>query len=808
MGKNYFFQEEIVKECKDRLAEEKYIFLCGDEKTGKSNLVTKIRMNECDNYYLDGKNSLKEREYGVFVAKGLNKDFFTEIGNTISLLAEGTEKIKVAANSLKYLLDYLNDGKKEEFHYIENKIKLRDECKGMKLFIVDHIKNIDEKSLLFIYYLMKSKNNKFKFVIVLDNHEDYVIFKQLKNKKNTIKMTCISKDVFEKNNINVLFYEEYKTIPIYYFVNNFDIKEKGLEKTVTDKLYSIFNKNDTYYKIFCLLYLYNRYVNRKGIKLELLAELININYFELVQILDTIDDELIISFDEEKGIIKLNIPSLDIYSDIIQKRIFSNNLNMIIDYIEQKYDYYYETKFLLYKSLDKTDKAIINAVLESSNQAKKGNYNDSMKFFDYLNRYYYCEFNNFFYTGIMLYCEKRYGESYVRFDAIIQECEKCKYNYMYIYDIDIIAEVMYLRALSLTRMISQGENTEILSYLNENIEELEKIISKSVNFEQKLRLKEALLYLHNDYEDRKFSDKEIQKSKYNVKKEYDEIFEEYSDIVKRANTNNVDYWNYRISMFLSKVQMIEVNDYKVLEQSYRLLSNNKYVSISEYIMIICNYASALYWEGQYKKALTIINKGLNLCIKFQKNDLIGIITQTKIIICISLNPYKISENSKIINKAEKEIYNNVIIFSKMHEEIICRCNNAVFMAYIGDLDECYRILMGEKNKIEKENKYGDEYDKYLIYTNFAAILYLNGDLSKSIEYEKLAYSMSDNIKYFDKKMMKKRHVILIDLYSRNKSILNNPFIPIETTENSRSKNHHPNNYLRLFLFSDVNYWSN
>lgn len=367
-----------------------------------------------------------------------------------------------------------------------------------------------------------------------------------------------------------------------------------------------------------------------------------------------------------------------------------------------------------------------------------------------------------------------------------------------IYIPEFVLELIFLREMCAGRIIDYdtGIIKEELLLVDSAINNCAKLIG---NNELLLRLQEKSLLLETY-----ISDQSNQKQRILFNK-YFEICDLYRAHIRKSNTFTIKQWEIRYASFLLKINIISnvPDKIRILEEGYHILRRNKDRYYKKYLRAACNYACDLMWRNKYKQSYQILDEAVEF---IQSNNLErywGILLQMHIFADLYMNSPVNAQS--LLDKYDKLVWNQDYIRSRMHEPFICASNYSILLTAAGHTRKACVLLRKSLQQCRVQSQ--SVYCRYLLQTNLAAIEYLCGDNQKAYLLEQSCKQLVEQklVPIFSYPFLQKRCNLMMEIYQKAKPV-ENVIMPLSVRQ-TLSTGYCSDNYVRLLLFSDINYWT-
>jgi hypothetical protein len=787
MDYNFEFQQDCVEQLYTVLEKNSVVILKGPEGSGKTTVANKISIEGYTSLNLTGEFSDSLTELAPFKKLSIFKNI--KLAKNILDSAEVLASLFPISPSSGTLVDrWLNID-------AEKIIKYFAESNQNFLLIIDSISKIDSLSIQLIQILIDNINcyRNLKILIVDDQENIF----------NSHSIPEINIQSLTPKDLKLLDYKfkpssNLLSIPVSILIylkrenkiTDLDYKE-FLQKDLNEKM----NKSNINWEHKLVVKLVNAHSNfseMKWVSIKIIAQ-----YMLRYNILYT--EDLIVElvnlgiFEEENNYVRLS----NIYISIPKENYIETNskeeIYIYLDYLEKHAPFLYYEKYKNYKLIGNHEQAYLNAFLHFSTTVKeKGISSVSPAIINFLKNY---ETNSAFVVleqALKYYTQNYYMECFHELDSFI---ESQKNSGEFIYSSEIFAELSYFWALSLARKVTSNIDDGTRKITLEDVKFLKKLSMKNRNnVELSLRIKQAILILSLEIH-------REQKNWMNTSapKLFNEIYENYSAQITYSIAKYKNYWQYKRTIFLAKIEMLEnISDdslQKTLEKCTYILEKEKEKYPSSYIKTASNYSTLLFWNGNSKQAEEITEKIICFIEKLDIDP-----TNWGVVYLLQLI-YNYLEreivDDTLFKRFNNLIWNNSDALRKLHEHFLCISNYSLLLyEYTGD------IIQPIKN-IERalESKTKTNYDEYVLRTNLGLLYFINGQNAQaSLEEKRCSQLIKERVPYVWQYMIYRNEELLRLYSSKKNNDLNftNEIVSIQKVPSSCS---------RLVFFSDIAYWS-
>lgn len=805
------FQHQTIEKLKNKLSDNNLVMLMGEKESGKTVLIRKF-CKENSNYFItffssepqykfcdfnclspelkkEFHDKLQRNEYG----KSILKDIASTVSNIAFLSTE---------NLLESLLSADEKNEIDEFISFMSKKKYNKE----QLYVFDGLDYFDKKSLLFLhkilYAVLYHKLKNVKILVVIDTTiegRNKIIDSYYLTKMEQVNICCPT-DTDLSTLVDPAIYSLARHIPITYLLKLGD-KCQNIEFYYSDKLDNLSKENTYIKKIILPLSLFDEQMSFANLTI-LLSDLTN---YELSQGLDILTANSLIDRLEIDKNIFYKVP--DLLRNSIRKSIPDyialHRYEIFVRELENIAPFNYVLKYKLYKKIENYDNSYANSILAYCSIARGdiyGTNEELLELSDFLGNSPYADFFMALENSYKLYNHNEYRECYNNINAFLNEkgIWKDKIFILSIYIPEFVLELIFLREMCAGRIIDYdtGIIKEELLLVDSAINNCAKLIG---NNELLLRLQEKSLLLETY-----ISDQSNQKQRILFNK-YFEICDLYRAHIRKSNTFTIKQWEIRYASFLLKINIISnvPDKIRILEEGYHILRRNKDRYYKKYLRAACNYACDLMWRNKYKQSYQILDEAVEF---IQSNNLErywGILLQMHIFADLYMNSPVNAQS--LLDKYDKLVWNQDYIRSRMHEPFICASNYSILLTAAGHTRKACVLLRKSLQQCRVQSQ--SVYCRYLLQTNLAAIEYLCGDSQKAYLLEQSCKQLVEQklVPIFSYPFLQKRCNLMMEIYQKAKPV-ENVIMPLSVRQ-TLSTGYCSDNYVRLLLFSDINYWT-
>lgn len=804
------FQKMTINTILNEFESKKTLVLLGEKDSGKTVLAKEIKNYLVDTYtmYFLGTPSLEYTDFGCFPQnfldelnkKNLKKSCLNSVKKDIAATVSNFFFISVE-NTLESILS--SNEKSEINNIIRYIIQLSENQKLCLIF--DNVEYYDRKSMLFLYNIialnLQENISNIRLLVILDQPKG--LKQTIINKELLGQLPQISLIPLTDNDLSALLdcddYSVGKEIPIKYLL---EIKQ------------NIRNLSEYYNQTLNFISQGNIYIRRLLYTLVLLEEdvsfsnlaifLSDIPITEIYQGVEILKNNSFIEWHEVENDIYYTVPVL--IRESIKKEfplyLSLNRFEIYCRQIEQYAPLDYLLKFWLYQKVGNMNNAYANAILAYCSIARgetKYTSKELASFDNFLQNSAYNKFYKVLSKAYRLYNTNDYGACYSLINSYLMNNHFVEKNTVFfsIYIPEYIYEMIYLRGMCICRLFDCDKEVihnqqKLLEYLMEIIN----LSSKNNEFYLKLREQKLLLKTFLSVQTRK-----DQKEIYN---EYFSICNQYQSYIRESTIRTREKWEIRYASFLLKANIVSgiPDKLHILEKGYGILYSNNNLYPEKYIKAVCNLAGDYMWRDQFDQSEDILKDAVQFVEKRNWLQYWGIIYQMYIFAKLYGNT--LDTPAELIKEYSEKIWDIPEIRIKMHEMVICNSNYAILLASVGNYKEAHELL---ERTLNDSTGNGNKYNDYLISTNLGMIKYFLGNISGALELEEHCKCLIDNklVPTFSPAFIKKRSLLLLDIYSQEK-IINNVLVPL-SPQQTLSTGYCSDNYFRPLLFSDINYWA-
>lgn len=786
---HYYFesQENCLEQLYTELEKNRVVILKGPEGSGKTTVANKVSIEGYISLKITGKISDSLTELAPFKKLPIFKNI--KLVKNILDSAEVLASLFPISPSSGTLVDrWLNID-------AEKIIKYFAESNQNFLLIIDSISKIDSLSIQLIQILIDNINFYPNLKILIVDDQENIFNSHSISEVHIPALTLKDLKLLDYNftpSSNIL------SIPVSILIylrrenkiTDLDYKE-FIQKDLNEKMNKS-NINWCHKLVVKLVNAHSNFSDMKWVSIKIIAQ-----YMLRYNILYT--EDLIVElvnlgiFEEENNYVRLSNLYISIPKEYYIETNSKEEIYIYLDYLEKYAPFLYYEKYKNYKLIGNDEQAYLNAFLHFSTTVKeKGISSISPSIINFLKNF---ETNSAFVVleqSLKYYTQNYYMECFHELDSFI---EFQKNTGEFIYSSEIFAELSYFWALSLARKVTSNIDDGTRKITLDDVKFLKKISMKNRNnVELSLRIKQAILILSLEIHRK-------QKNWMNTSapKMFNEIYESYSSQITYSIAKYKNYWQYKQTIFLAKIEMLEnISDdslQKILEKCTYMLEKEKEKYPSSYIKTASNYSTLLFWNGNSKEAEEVAEKIIRFIEKLDVDP-----TNWGVVYLLHLI-YNYLEHKKVDNNLFERfnnlIWNNSDALRKLHEHFLCISNYSMLLyEYTGDIVQPIKNI---ERALELKTK--TNYDEYVLRTNLGLLYFINGQNSQAkSEEKKCSQLIKDRVPYVWQYMIY-RNEELLRLYSskKNKDLsLTKDIISIQKVPNSCS---------RLVFFSDIAYWS-
>lgn len=810
MSHLFTYQKNTLKNILHSFSQKPFVILRGEKGTGKTFLSEYggleenfhvIRFQaELKNKFMDYNcvpvdlrkafdSSMKKKKNKVSLAK--------DIASTLSNLA-----FISVENILETLLS--TDEKNELDAFINFFIK-KENCKN-QLFIFDSLDNYDNKGLLFLHKIigavMRGDFEDTKVLVLLDT--------SIKGKKTLLDEVYLEQGMILSIEppsdedlapfVDKTLYPISRHIPMKYLM---ELRNdcNNIEKYYNDKLDSLCTPNDYIKRIILSLSLFDEALSFHNLAL-LLSEL---SSYELVHGLEVLTEYSMLEKFFYNQVLYYKVP--DFVRNNIRKNIPEYialyRFEIFVRKLEEEVPFSYLLKYRLYFKIENFDNAYANAVLAYCSIIRGdlvGTNEELLELNEFLMQSPYNSFFQILENSYKAYNLNEYNKCYNLIDDFFNTKNIWKGTTFSrsIYLPEFILEFIYLREMCVGRIYEDDADL---------IEKELLLLKKSFSFfrilknnELFLRMKEKELLLQS------YISAQTRAKQRKIVEQYFKLCDAYKEQIRKSNTVSLKYWEIRYASFLYKVNIIpDIPDKKyILQSGFLILERNKENFYKKYLRAACNYAGDLMWRNHYKDSLEILENATSFIISKNIERYWGVILQMRIFAILYAEGQTLSPK-KLLCEYEQTVWENYDMKNRMHEPFICKSNYAILLAASGRIQDARYILEEALEECRGAKK--GSYNQYLLQTNLGGVEFLLGNFDRALRLEGSCKKEIDEklIPTFSYPFLKKRNLVLCELYQKRLPV-DNILIPLKPTQ-ILSTGYCSDNYMRLLLFSDINYWT-
>lgn len=373
--------------------------------------------------------------------------------------------------------------------------------KGRILLVIDNIELVDQMSITFIEYIMSSVINKkmpnLKILLVMNSLEHKTAFRE------SSYHSVLIEDLTDEDyyTLNLTEPANFKGVPIgiirEFVANQEERSINDFRKNDFEKKYSLI-VNDTDKKLILkTILLYGEIAENRWIKLDNVQGYLLQNHTYDVQFnLDSLIKVDFIEMSNNKQYVSLHNKYLEYITKELRNISDNDRTFIYLDFLERNAPFMYYEKYLSYVHIGNIDLALKNAMLAYSQlmreQGITSTTNQLLRFIESTGSFEIKEILEQVFTQFV---HHNYQNAFHIVDSFIENLQG---NY-YAFSVEFIAELSYIRALSLARSINR-KTTGDRHIFEADITHLEKILGSlnDINIDLSTRLQEAILVLSND----------------------------------------------------------------------------------------------------------------------------------------------------------------------------------------------------------------------------------------------------------------------------------------------------------------------
>ncbi|AIQ29205.1 MULTISPECIES: hypothetical protein [unclassified Paenibacillus] len=793
----YKFQIKVIDILKRKFQIEGIVNLVGTSLSGRTTIIENFQLNGYEKHVITGRIDNKFEDLELFRKSSLYsklrkiKGPLKEVASIVTSFLgqesfiEGIDGLVglIQTPDITYLLERLN--------------------KGRILLVIDNIELVDQMSITFIEYIMSSVINKkmpnLKILLVMNSLEHKTAFRE------SSYHSVLIEDLTDEDyyTLNLTEPANFKGVPIgiirEFVANQEERSINDFRKNDFEKKYSLI-VNDTDKKLILkTILLYGEIAENRWIKLDNVQGYLLQNHTYDVQFnLDSLIKVDFIEMSNNKQYVSLHNKYLEYITKELRNISDNDRTFIYLDFLERNAPFMYYEKYLSYVHIGNIDLALKNAMLAYSQlmreQGITSTTNQLLRFIESTGSFEIKEILEQVFTQFV---HHNYQNAFHIVDSFIENLQG---NY-YAFSVEFIAELSYIRALSLARSINR-KTTGDRHIFEADITHLEKILGSlnDINIDLSTRLQEAILVLSNDILDsNKVNERE------SPTKIFDQLYKIYQKKISETSPKYVEFWQIRLAVLLSKIEMVQSEHTQdlipVLQRSYLILEQYKHKYPKNYLGIACNYSGANYWKDPFNNALQVLEKAIAFIEEKDLTPNWGVIYQMDTMLRIIRN----KGDESAVNFYTSEVWEVEWIRNKMHEQYICISNYSIFLLSTSTIENINKAI--EYLELSLQNSPDDPYDMYLLKTNLGVAKYLNGERTIALEIENECLTLIDGgeIKYFDNRLLKVRNRLLQNLYQNQSEQLH--VLDVLNLNEIIDCKQCVDNYLRLGLFSDISYWA-
>lgn len=782
---DFEFQEKCINEIIKKFEKESIVYLKGPRESGKTYIAQNFKLSLLETAYIRDDIVLSLTEFGAIRESRLFKKrkIFKKILSVSEVITAIYTPVKVMINKVENLVDL--DSEK----IFKNFLNL-----PATLIVLDEFDKLDSQSKKIFSKIIKNID-EFPNIKLLIIGESSIGFSST---SNIVIPELTSDDIIKIGFSDVT---ELKNIPIGILL---ELAKNKTSQNLKGMNYINYLNHDFAEKIselgpdlrliLNLVYLYSEYNENEWVSL---SSIISYTHEQNLSngrgLIQNLIDKSLLQVYPSQNFVRFN----PIYSTTNKQCLLSINLEdeigIHLDYIERNAPFLYFEKFKAYQLISNNEyiyKTAIQTFFQYALEQGIEYVPSEVKKYLYTHN---SEIDIVIFESINFYVKNEYSNAFHRIDIFLEKLQ----GHFFSYSIEIIAELVYLRALSLSRAITATKGTRTVEQNDINVVRSLSAQIKSINDELYFRLKRVEIILLNDNNNYGSSDngKMVFLRMFRL---FNLILKGYEVCLAKTLVKFKPYWQERIAILLSIVGILDIDISEaifILERSYRIIYQSKEILPKVFLRVATNYAGMNFRVGKFSKSSEIICEAVHVINK-SKLDVSdwGVILLQKNIFDLFADLQDYNKFTEFNN----QIWNDTVALSKLHEKNLCIINYSLLLSYYSeDVENAIAYIIEALDK-----NLSDDYDKYFFYTNLGALYYLSNEKRKALEAEKKCLPLIDKgIIFLSGKDLLKRHKILIKLYSNNYDSHPKKIID-KISQNSTSF------YYRLGLFSDISYWSN
>lgn len=808
MSQLFEYQRKTLITILRELHTESFIVLCGEKGSGK----TFLSENDCfdEKYHVirfraEFKN--KFDDYNCIPLDIMNKfySFSKKKQNSISLAKDVAATIaNVAFISVENILEtLLSSEEKDELDALLH-FFIKKENSDNQLFIFDNLDNYDNKGLLFFHKILgaisKEQFNDTKVLVLLDTsiNEKNKLIDEIYFKYGKIMYIDSPFDNDLAYFVDKSLYSIARHIPIKYLIelgNNCN----NIEKYYNEKLDSLTMKDEYIRMIILSLALFDKALPFNNLVM-LLSEL---SSYELLRGLEILEKNGMIENIPYNHTIYYEVPSIvrNNIKEKIPEYIVLHRFEIFARKLEKEVPFSYILKYKLYHKIKNYDNAYANAVLAYCAIARgemSSTNEEILELSEFLSQSPYISFFNTLSSAYKEYNLNKYNKCYKIIDTFFREKNiwNNKDFTISIYLPEFIFELIYIREMCVGRIYN--DYSDLIKNELVLLEKSLQYVKTLNNDELFLRLAEKELLLQS------YISIQTRLQQKRIFAHYFKVCDIYKEHIRKSNTASLKYWEMRYASLLCKINIVSNVPDKlyVLKSGFLILERNKEFFYKKYLRAACNYAGDLMWRNNYKESEKVLKDAVDYITSKKIEKYWGIIIQMYIFSKL----YSQDGNpQQLLREYEETVWENYNIRDKMHEPFICKSNYAILLTAAGEMEKAYKILKEAWKECQNAQK--GYYNKYLLQTNLAGIEYLRGNSKEALKLESDCRKdiTAKLIPTFSYPFLLKRNDVLCNIYKNNQPV-DNTLIPLKENQ-TLSTGYCSDNYLRILLFSDINYWT-
>ncbi len=804
------FQQQTIEQLKIKLSDNNLVMLMGEKESGKTFLIKEFcKRNE--EYSVTPFFSEPPNKFHDFncIPEELKKEFYSKLRHNEygkSVLKDIASTVSnIAFISVENLLEsLLSADEKSEIDEFITFLSKKKSNKG-QIYIFDGLEYFDKKSLLFlhkiIFAILNHEISNVKILATVDttiNDRNKIIDSYYLARMEKVNICCPT-DIDLSTLVDSSIYNLARHIPINYLIKLGD-KCQNIEFYYNDKLNKLSKDNEYIKKIILPLSLFDEQMSFSNLAI-LLSDLTN---YEISQGLNILTANSLIEKLEINKNTFYKVP--DLLRDNIKKSIPDyialHRYEIFVRQLEKTAPFSYMLKHKLYSKIKNYDNSYGNSILAYCSIARGdifGTNEDILELGDFLSKSSYNEFFSVLENSYKLYNHNEYQDCFNVINDFLIDKEIWKNNnfILSIYIPEFVLELVFLREMCIGR---------IFGYDSQIVKDELLLVDCAINYAKAIENNELLLRLQEKYLllESYISEQSHKKQRILFNK-YFEICDLYRTHIRKSNTLTIKHWEIRYASFLLKINIISnvPDKIRILEEGYNILKRNRDNYYKKYLRAACNYACDLMWRNKFDLSFKILDEAVEYIKRKHIERYWGIIIQMHIFADLykdnSTNP------QLLLHKYDTLVWNQTYTRTRMHEPYICESNYSILLAAAGHIGKARTLLRKSLQQCQAESY--NAYSRYLLQTNLAGIEYLCGDSQMAYLLEQSCKQLVEKklVPTFSYPFLQKRCSIMLEIYQ--KAITIESVIKPLSTQQILSTGYCSDNYVRLLLFSDINYWT-